>query len=110
MGDVLARWLYGILEKRSRAPNSILYNSAVRDDLRTLEPTKNTAKRQKEYVLSKLSLCSLIMIIGVILSVVMWIKEASDTKIVDINGKNYEDHINDAHEFGPMRNRGRGRH
>ena len=83
LGDVLARWLYGILEKRSRAPNSILYNSAVRDDLRTLEPTKNTAKRQKEYVLSKLSLCSLIMITGVILSVIMWIKEASDTKIVD---------------------------
>ena len=33
----------------------------------------------------------------------------ADTKIVDINGKNYEDHINDAHEFGPMRTRGRRR-
>lgn len=34
----------------------------------------------------------------------------ADTKIVDINGKNYEDHINDAHEFGPLRTRGRGKH
>ncbi len=33
----------------------------------------------------------------------------ADTKIVDINGKNYEDHINEAHEFGPLKNRGRRR-
>ena len=33
----------------------------------------------------------------------------ADTKIVDMNGKNYEDHINEAHEFGPLKNRGRRR-
>lgn len=38
------------------------------------------------------------------------LEHGADTKIVDINGKTYEDHINDAHEFGPMRTRGRGRH
>lgn len=31
----------------------------------------------------------------------------ADTKIVDINGKTCEDHLNDALEFGPMRNRWR---
>lgn len=34
----------------------------------------------------------------------------ADKKIVDINGKNYEDHINEAHEFGPLRTRARKKH
>lgn len=83
MGDALARWLYGILEKKKRISGNIIYNSAVRDDLRTLEPTKNVAKLQKEYVLKKLSLCAMIVVIGVFLAAIMWIKETSETKLVD---------------------------
>lgn len=83
MGDALARWMYGLLENKKRISGNILYNSTVRDDLRTLEPTKNVAKRQKEYVLGKLSLCMMIVVIGVFLTTIMWIKETSQTKLVD---------------------------
>lgn len=36
------------------------------------------------------------------------LKYGANEKIVDINGKTYLDHINDSHEFGPLRKRGRG--
>lgn len=35
------------------------------------------------------------------------LEHGADEKIVDINGKTYIDYINEAHEFGPMRTRGR---
>lgn len=35
------------------------------------------------------------------------INSGADTKIIDINGKNYQDHIDEAYEFGPMYRRGR---
>lgn len=83
MGDRLARWLYARLEAMQKKPDKILYNSAVREDLQTLEPAGNTQQRQKEYVLKKLSVCSLIVVCGVILSIVLWIKAATETTIVD---------------------------
>lgn len=83
MGDTLAKWLYEILEGMEKKPNNILNNSSVREDLRTLEPTENIPKKQKEYVLKKLSLCSMIVVIGVVLSTIMWIKEGISTKVVD---------------------------
>lgn len=83
MGDRLAKWLYDILDNMPRRPNGILSNSAVREDLRTLEPAGNIPKRQKEFVLNKLSLCSMVVIAGVVLSVLMWINESNNTQIVD---------------------------
>lgn len=83
MGEKLAKWLYERLEHMGTKTGRILFNNAVREDLQTLEPAGNTAKRQKEYVLKKLSVCILIVICGVILSIVLWIKEGMETKIVD---------------------------
>lgn len=83
MGDRLAKWLYDILDSMPKRPDSILNNRAVREDLRTLEPAGNISKRQKEFVLSKFSLCGMVMIVGVILSVLVWIKESNSTQIVD---------------------------
>lgn len=83
MSDRLAKWLYSKMERMAKKPDRILNNSAVYRDLQTLEPTGNTQKRQKEYVIKKLSLCSIILIVGVILSLAMWIKEGMDTEIVD---------------------------
>ncbi|MDE6620618.1 MAG: hypothetical protein K2K74_09070, partial [Lachnospiraceae bacterium] len=83
MNDVFARWLYDKLEAMHKKPDHILYNSAVREDLQTLEPTGDTPKRQKEYVIKKLSVCSLIVVCGVLLSVVLWIKDGMAARIVD---------------------------
>lgn len=83
IGEKIAKWLYGILESMKKKPDRILYNTVVREDLQTLEPTGDTAKRQKEYVIKKLSLCSMIVIIGVFLSVILWIKDEMAAKIVD---------------------------
>lgn len=83
MGDKLARWLYSRLETMQKKPDKILYNCAVREDLQTLEPAGDTAKRQKDYVIGKLSVCSLIMVCGVVLAVILWIKDGMETKIVD---------------------------
>ena len=79
----LAEWLYEKLEHMNKKPNQILYNSAVREDLQTLEPAGNTPKRQKEYVIRKLSICIMIVLVGVTVSVALWIKEGTATKIAD---------------------------
>lgn len=78
-----AGWLYSKLEAMQKKPDIILYNSAVREDLQTLEPAGDTPKRQKDYVIKKLSVCSLIVACGVVLSIVLWIKDGMGTKIVD---------------------------
>lgn len=83
MGDKLARWLYSRLEAMQKKPDRILYNSTVREDLQTLEPVGDTAKRQKEYVIRKLSVCSLVVVCGVVLSTVLWISDGMSTRIVD---------------------------
>lgn len=83
MGGKLARWLYARLEAMQRKPDRILYDSAVREDLQTLEPVGDVAKRQKEYVIGKLSACTMIVVCGVVLSAVLWIKDGMETKIVD---------------------------
>lgn len=83
MGDKFARWLYHKLEAMHKKPDQILHNSAVREDLQTLEPTGDTPRRQKEYVIKKLSICSLIVVCGVLLSLALWIKDGITTKIVD---------------------------
>lgn len=83
MGDKLAGWLYARLEAMQKKPDKILYNRAVREDLQALDPAGNVQQRQKEYVLCKLSVCSLIVVCGVILSIALWIKDAAETKIVD---------------------------
>lgn len=70
----LAEWLYEKLEHMNKKPNQILYNSAVREDLQTLEPAGNTPKRQKEYVIRKLSICIMIVLVGVTVSVALCIK------------------------------------
>lgn len=57
MGERFARWLYQKLERMPRKPSKILYNSAVREDLQTLEPAGDTAGRQRAYVI-KNSLCA----------------------------------------------------
>lgn len=83
MGDRFAGWLYSRLEAMQRKPDKILYDSAVREALQTLEPAGDTPKRQKEYVIQKLSVCSLIVVCGVVLSLVLWIRDGTETKIVD---------------------------
>ncbi len=83
MGDRFAGWLYTRLEAMRKKTERILYNSAVRENLQTLEPAGDIAKRQKEYVVKKLSVCSLIMVCGVVLAVVLWIKDGMETRIVD---------------------------
>lgn len=83
LGNLLAKWLYGRLERMHRKPDRILHNSAVREDLQTLEPAGNTQERQKDYVIKKLSICSMIVVIGVIFSIALWIKDGIETEIVD---------------------------
>jgi len=83
VGDKLAGWIYARLEAMQKKPDKILYNRVIREDLQTLDPAGNTQQRQKEYVLCKLSVCSLIVVFGVILSIALWIKDAAKTKIVD---------------------------
>lgn len=61
----------------------ILQSNAVREALQTLEPAGNTQSRQREYVIKKLSLCSIIVASGLCLSLLLWIKEEMQTKIVD---------------------------
>ena len=78
-----AEFLYNRLEHMSKNPDKILHDSSVREALQTLEPTGDIQSRQKEYVIKKLSLCGMIVVVGLVLSVLLWIKEGTQTKIVD---------------------------
>lgn len=78
-----AELIYKRLEKMLKKPNKILHDSTVREALQTLEPAGNTQIRQREYVMKKLSLCGVIVVSGLIVSLLLWIKEETQTKIVD---------------------------
>ncbi|MDE6055447.1 MAG: hypothetical protein K2G55_17210, partial [Lachnospiraceae bacterium] len=58
-----------------------------------MEPAGDTAKQQKEYVIKKLSVCSITVVCGVVLSAVLWINDGMATTIVDnqINRNAYGD-------------------
>ncbi len=81
--EKLAGWIYDRLEAMQRKPDKILYNEAVKSDLRALEPAGNIRRRQKEYVIKKLSVCCGVVAVCVILAFALWIKEAAAEKIVD---------------------------
>ena len=83
MSDRLARKLYNTLEKMPKKPNRILYNIAVYQDLQTLEPEGSTRERQKEYVVKKLSLCCMVLLGGILLSLIVWAKEGLDAQIME---------------------------
>lgn len=78
-----AELIYNGLEKMQKKPNKILYDNTVREALQTLEPAGDIQGRQKEYVLKKLSLCGVIVVCGLCLSLLLWIREGAQTKIVD---------------------------
>lgn len=79
----IAEWIYNRLDKMSKKPNKILYDGAVHEALQSLEPAGDTQKRQKEYVLKKLSLCIFVIVGGFTLSLLLWIKDGMRTTIVD---------------------------
>lgn len=79
----IADAIYGRLEKMRNRPDKLLYDSNVRDALQTLEPAGDTQKRQKEYVIKKLSVCVLVVICGVGFSLVQLIKEETKEGLVD---------------------------
>ncbi len=60
-----------------------LCNDNIRDALRTLKPTGNIKEYQKEYLTKKLMLCAAVVGLGIILSAALWIKERSQTDVVD---------------------------
>lgn len=74
MGEKIAQKLYQWLEQLPHKPDWLLYNGNVREDILALEPTADVTRRQRQYVIEKLSLCCLIMAAGVFLSLVVWIK------------------------------------
>lgn len=81
--EKVAKILYKWIEHMPRKPDGILYSDTVRKDLQLLEPTADIQQRQKEYVIGKLSICSLVLFAGVLLSITLWIKDSSNTQIVD---------------------------
>jgi hypothetical protein len=85
--EKLGLWLY------ERLPDKLTRNDNVRHDLGTLEPTGDISKLQKKYYAEKLSLCAVIVVIGVVFSVYLWIGNVNGTKLVDnvLNRNEYGD-------------------
>jgi len=79
----VAEFVYNRLDKMSKKPNKILYDGAVHEALQALEPAGDTQKRQKDYVLRKLSLCILVIASGLTVSLLLWMKDEMQMKIVD---------------------------
>lgn len=76
----LAIRIYNSLEHHKSGKKYFLHSS-VREDLKTLYPIQDLTKKQKEFEVEKLSLMILIMAAGVLLSVVMIIRETGETAV-----------------------------
>ncbi|MDE7267181.1 MAG: type II secretion system F family protein [Lachnospiraceae bacterium] len=79
----IAEFIYNRLDNMSKKPNKILHDNTVHEALQALEPAGDTQKRQREYVIKKLSLCIIVIIVGLTLSLLLWIKDGTQTVIVD---------------------------
>ncbi len=77
----LAVLLYGRLERRKNRYSRFLYNACVREDLKTLYPMQDITKRQKEFVIEKLSFGMLILFLGVMFGVLFILKESGEGEI-----------------------------
>lgn len=75
--EKLGNLLYDIL------PHKITRNENVRLDLTSLSPAANIPEKLREFYSKKLSLCALIVVIGVIFSAYLWIGNLKDVTIVD---------------------------
>ena len=64
----LAVWLYDTFP--------LWQNATVLEDLKTLYPMQDIAKKQKEFVIEKLSFGFLVLVVGGILGILLMIKEA----------------------------------
>lgn len=83
LGRKLAERVYNYMEQLPNKPDNILHNSRVREDIQALEPAGNTRETQKEYVIEKLSLCIMVLLIGMIFSVLIIVKDCTDKEIAD---------------------------
>lgn len=79
----IAEFIYNRLDNMSKKPDKILHDGAVHEALQALEPAGDTQRRQKEYVIRKLSLCIMVIIGGLTLSFLLWIKDGTQAVIVD---------------------------
>lgn len=81
--EKIAQLIYDSLDKMSKKPSKILHDHAVYEAIQTLEPASDAAKLQKAYVVKKLSLCIAVIAGGIVLALLLWIKDASKTVIAD---------------------------
>lgn len=77
----LALWIYKRLEGSRNRNSSFLCNTAVHEDLKTLYPMQDITKRQKEFVVEKLSLSIVILLVGGLFSILLMIQEGGDASI-----------------------------
>lgn len=77
----LAAYVYDLSERRKKKDNYFLHSATVREDLRTLYPMQDIEKRQRDFVMNKLSLSMLILIVGSLLGIMLIIKESKDIGI-----------------------------
>lgn len=83
MDKRIAEWIYFKLVSMKNVPADIIYNKKVYEDLQILNPVVNVRKKQKEYVISKLSLCMKIVFAGVLITILLLIKSESEGSIED---------------------------
>lgn len=72
----LANFIYEKLDSKGNKADSFLRSASVREDLKTLYPMQDIVKRQREFVIEKLSLGILILLVGSVLAVMLIIKES----------------------------------
>jgi hypothetical protein len=64
-------------------PKKVTRNDTVRQDLTALAPAGNISELLREFYVKKLSICALIVVIGIALSAILWIGNVNDAVIVD---------------------------
>lgn len=79
----IAVWLYNYIEALLPQSDIMLKNNRVREDLRALEPAADMTGRQREFMLEKFTRCLMVLIIGVLLSGIMLLRENLSLNIAE---------------------------
>lgn len=77
----LAAAIYDKYGQQTNKKDSFLHSAAVRENLKTLYPMQDITKRQREFVIEKLSLGIMILLAGMLLSAVLIVKEEGNAVI-----------------------------
>ncbi len=79
----IAERIYDFLSAKGGRAYRSLHNTQVYQDMKLLEPTIANSERHREYVLEKLTLCVMVLLTGLLLTMLFMVQEVNERYVED---------------------------